>query len=168
MARLLLVDSQETLRKRVRSLLLDEGIEVFGEATSGSEAIEEAKRLRPDIVVLEHSLPDLTGVQVTYEIRQFHPNVKVVFFTAHDETVISAAARVVGADAFVSKSSFGELILAVRRLIEDRGPVGLGGATIASGPLRRNASQGDKVKLKEHADVDVIIEADPKSTEPKH
>ena len=132
MARLLLVDPQETLRKRVRSLLLDEGIEVFGEAASGSEAIEEAKQLRPDIVVLDYALPDLTGVQVTYEIRQFLPNVKVVFFTAHDEAVISAAARVVGADAFVSKSSFGELVLAVRRLIEQRGPIALGAATITA------------------------------------
>jgi DNA-binding NarL/FixJ family response regulator len=134
MARLVLVDHQETLRKQARSLLLDEGIDVCGEAENGRQAIDEAKGLRPDIVVLDYSLPDLTGLQVAYEIRQSLPNVKVVFFTANNEAVISAAARVMGADAFVSKSSFGELVLAVRRLIEDRGPVGLGGATIDSGP----------------------------------
>ena len=134
MARLLLVDHQETLRKQARSLLLDEGIDVCGEAENGRQAIDEAKGLKPDVVVLDYSLPDLTGLQVAYEIRQSLPNVKVVFFTANNEAVISAAARVMGADAFVSKSSFGELVLAVRRLIEDRGPVGLGGATIDSGP----------------------------------
>jgi CheY-like chemotaxis protein len=131
MARVLLVDHQEDLRKRARTLLVDEGIDA-AEATNGTQAIQEAKRLRPDIVVLDYSLPDLTGVQVAYEIRQFIPNVKIVFFTVHDEAVISAAARVIGAHAFVSKSSFGELVLAVRRLIENRGSVGLAAATISA------------------------------------
>ena len=132
MTRLLLVDPEENLRKHARTLLVDEGVDVCGEATTGNQAIEEAKRLRPDIVVLDYSLPDITGVKAAYEIRQFHNKVKIVFFTIHDDAVISAAARVVGADAFVSKSSFGELVLAVRRLIEDRGPVGLGAATITT------------------------------------
>jgi DNA-binding NarL/FixJ family response regulator len=138
MARLLLVDHQESLRKYARTLLVNEDFDVC-EAVNGNQAIEEAKRLRPDIVVLDYSLPDLTGVQAAYEIRQFLPNVKIVFFTVHDEAVISAAARVIGADAFVSKSSFGELVLAVRRLIENRGPVGLGGATIAPTPDQKQS-----------------------------
>jgi two-component system response regulator YesN len=116
---------------------VDEGIDVCGEAENGRQAIEEAKKLRPDIVVLDNTLPDLTGIQAAYELRQFLPNVKIVFFTAQDDAVSSAAARVMGADAFVSKSSFGELVLVVRRLIEDRGPVGLGGATIGSGPSQK-------------------------------
>jgi DNA-binding NarL/FixJ family response regulator len=133
MARLLLVDHHDGLRKHARTLLVGEGFDVC-EAVTANQAIEEAKRLRPEIVVLDYSLPDLTGVQVAYEIRQFLPSVKIVFFTVHDEAVISAAARVIGADAFVSKSSFGELVLAVRRLVENRGTVGLGAATIAPTP----------------------------------
>ena len=130
MARVLLVDHNESVLKNVRAVLLQEGLDICGEAATGRQAIEEAARLKPDFIVLDHSLPDLTGVQVAYEIRQRLGNVKIVFFTFHDEAVISAAARVVGADAFVPKSSLGELVLAVRRLIEDRGPVGLGGASI--------------------------------------
>jgi two-component SAPR family response regulator len=53
--------------------------------------------LKPDIVILDQSLPDLTGIQTAYEIRQLLDNVKIVFFTVHDETVMSSAARVVGA-----------------------------------------------------------------------
>ena len=129
MARVLLVDHNESVLKHVRAVLLQEGLEICGEAATGRRAIEEAVRLKPDFIVLDHSLPDLTGVQVAYEIRQRLGNVRIVFFTFHDEAVISAAARVVGADAFVSKSSLGELVLALRRLIEGRAPegaVGLG------------------------------------------
>lgn len=136
MALLLLVDYQESLRKYARTLLVNEGLDVY-EAVTANQAIEEAKRLRPDIIVLDYSLPDLTGLQVAYEIRQVLPNVKIVFFTVHDEAVISAAGRVIGAHAFVSKSSFGELVLAVRRLVENRGPVGLGAATIAPAPNQK-------------------------------
>jgi two-component system response regulator NreC len=130
MARVLLVDHNESVLKNVRSALIQEGLDICAEAATGKQAIEQATLLKPDFVVLDYSLPDLTGVQVAYEIRQRLGNVKIVFFTFHDEAVISAAARVVGADAFVPKSSLGELVLAVRRLIEDRGPVGLGGASI--------------------------------------
>jgi DNA-binding NarL/FixJ family response regulator len=129
MARVLLVDHNESVLKNVRGVLLQEGLDICGEAATGRQAIEEAARLKPDFIVLDHSLPDLTGVQVAYEIRQRLGNVRIVFFTFHDEAVISAAARVVGADAFVSKSSLGELVLALRRLIEGRTPecaVGLG------------------------------------------
>lgn len=87
------MDHQEGILKRARTLLVKEGIDVY-ETVSGKQAIEEAKRLEPDIIVLDYSLPDLTGVQVAYEIRQFLQKVKIVFFTIHDEAVISAAARV--------------------------------------------------------------------------
>jgi two-component system, NarL family, response regulator NreC len=140
MARVLLVDHSEDILKNVRSALIQEGLDICGEAATGKQAIEQAALLKPDFVVMDYSLPDLTGIQVAYEIRQRLGNVKIVFFTLHDEAVISAAARVVGADAFVSKSSLGELVLALRRLIEDRGPVGLGGANIgpAASPRKPN------------------------------
>jgi DNA-binding NarL/FixJ family response regulator len=143
MTRVLLVDHNESVLKNVRAVLLQEGLDICGEACTGRRAIEEAARLKPDFIVLDHSLPDITGVQAAYEIRQRLGNVKIVFFTFHDEAVISAAARVVGADAFVSKSSLGELVLALRRLIEGRAPegaVGLGAASIgpAASPQKPN------------------------------
>ena len=145
MARVLLVDNKEIIRGHVRSVLMRDGIDVCGEAADGRQGIEEARLLKPDIVVLDYALPDLSGVQVAYEIRQVLSNVRIVFFTVHDEATISAAARVVGADAFVSKSSIGELVLAVRRLAEHKGPVGMGAATISppqktSPPAARRAS----------------------------
>src|ERR1700692_4269241 len=134
MARVLLVDHSQAVLKTVREVLTNEGLEICGEALNGKQAIEEAVRLKPDFIILDHSLPDLAGVQAAYEIRQRLGNVKIVFFTLRDEPTMSAAAHVVGADAFVSKSTPGELVLALRRLIDDRGPeapVGLGTPTIA-------------------------------------
>jgi two-component system chemotaxis response regulator CheY len=141
MARVLLVDHNRTVLATLRSVLTEEGLDVCGEALNGKQAIEEATRLKPDFIVLDQSLPDLTGLQAAYEIRQRVGNVKIVFFTLCDEATISAAAHVVGADAFVSKSSPGELVLALRRLIEDRGPFGLGAATIgaAANPRAQSA-----------------------------
>lgn len=130
MARVLLVDHKQSILEHVHAVLTRDGVDVCGEAKDARQAIDLARRLKPDVIVMDYSLPDLTGVHASYEIRQFLPNVKIVFFTLHDESVIAAAARVMGADAFVSKSSFGELVLAVRRLIEDKGPVGLGAATV--------------------------------------
>jgi two-component system chemotaxis response regulator CheY len=133
MARVLLVDHSQAVLKTVREVLNNEGLEICGEALNGKQAIEEAVRLKPDFIILDHSLPDITGVQAAYEIRQRLGNVKIVFFTLRDEPTMSAAAHVVGADAFVSKSSPGELVLALRRLLEERGPeaaVGLGAASV--------------------------------------
>jgi two-component system chemotaxis response regulator CheY len=153
MARVLLVDHSQAVLKTVREVLTNEGLEICGEALNGKQAIEEAVRLKPDFIILDHSLPDLTGVQAAYEIRQRLGNVKIVFFTLRDEPTMSAAAHVVGADAFVSKSTPGELVLALRRLIEERGPeapLGLGAATIApaASPRLQNSQLPDPFAAK--------------------
>jgi DNA-binding NarL/FixJ family response regulator len=129
MARVLLIDHTGVIRDHVRTVLTRDGLDVCGDAADGRQGIEEARRLKPDIVILDYSLPELSGAQGAYEIRQFLSNVKIVFFTVHDEATISSAARVIGAHAFVSKSSIGELVLAVRRLAEEKEPVGFGPTT---------------------------------------
>jgi len=141
MARVLLVDHNHAVLRNLRAVLTLEGLDVCGEALNGKKAIEEATRLMPDIIVLDQSLPDLTGLQTAYEIRQRLGNVKIVFFTLRDEATISAAAHVVGADAFVSKSSPGELVLALRRLVEQMGPVGLGSTNSPAANPRAESAQ---------------------------
>ena len=91
-----------------------------GEADDGRKAVERAKELKPDIVLLDVYMPVLNGVGAAYEIRQISPCTKIVFFTIHDSVNTLAAARLLGVDGFVSKSTAGiELIATLKRLLPD-------------------------------------------------
>ena len=115
MPSVLLADDSKLVRETLRSLLVEEGFNVCADAQDGKEAIEVAKKLRPDIVILDYRMPEMSGAQAAYAIRQFAPNTKIIFCSFDDTAEIAAAARVMGADAFVSKSPV-ELLLAVRHL----------------------------------------------------
>jgi len=117
MACVLIADDSKLVRDTLRSMFIEEGFDVC-EAGNGNEAVEEAKKLRPDIVVLDFlMLEDMEGVQTTYAIRQFAPKAKIIFYSVCDFPEMVAAVRVMGASAFVPKSSPHELLLAVRSLI---------------------------------------------------
>jgi DNA-binding NarL/FixJ family response regulator len=70
-------------------------------------------------------MPKVDGLQAAYAIRQFAPATKIIFYSAVDSPEIAAAARVMGTNAFVSKAAPGEILLAVRRLVHGRNPIGV-------------------------------------------
>jgi DNA-binding NarL/FixJ family response regulator len=118
-ARILIVDDQNLVRKTVRSLLRGHAIEICGEAKDGKEAIDKVKQLKPDLVLLDINMPVLNGVQAAYEIRRVAPSTKIIFFTIHDSPETISAARLIGVDGFVSKAAAGTaLIPAVKRILE--------------------------------------------------
>jgi DNA-binding NarL/FixJ family response regulator len=125
MACILLADASKAIRDTLRRIFLQEGFAFCVEATNGKEAVEEAKRMRPDIVVLAYRMPKMNGLQAAYAIRQFAPATKIIFYSAVDSPEMAAAARVMGANAFVSKAAPGEILLAVRRLAHGRNPIGV-------------------------------------------
>jgi two-component system nitrate/nitrite response regulator NarL len=99
----LIVDDHEIVRMGVNLLLRGTPqLEVCGEAASGGEALAKIAELRPDMVVLDLSLPEMNGYQVFSEIRRMAPDTKVIFFTMHNTP---ATAREIGADGFVAKTS---------------------------------------------------------------
>ena len=100
---MLVVDDHEIVRIGVRILLSDQSQwEICGEAQDGPEAIEKVRTLNPDLVILDLTMPLLSGLDVAQRIRQMSPAIKIVFFSIHE---MPTTARLVGADAFVSKSS---------------------------------------------------------------
>ena len=100
--RLLIVDDHEIVRIGIRLLLsARDNWEICGEAKDGFEAVEKVAELSPDIVILDLTMPVLSGLDVARQIREISPSVKIVFFSIHE---MPTAARLVGADAFVSKS----------------------------------------------------------------
>lgn len=99
MLRILIADDHEVIRNSLRGLLSRrEGWQICGEAVHGREAVEMAKRLRPDIVVLDVSMPLLNGIEVTFQIRKALPRTEILIITMHEtkelvEQVMSAGAR---------------------------------------------------------------------------
>jgi CheY-like chemotaxis protein len=122
----LIADDSKPVPDALRFMLVAEGFGNCVEAADGKMAIEQAKHLNPDLVVLDYKMPGIDGVQVAYEIRQFAPHSKIIFYTAYDSPETEAAARVMGASAFVSKFAPKEIILAVRRLMKGENVRGTG------------------------------------------
>jgi DNA-binding NarL/FixJ family response regulator len=103
--RILIADDHASVRRGIRSLLEShEGWQVSGEATDGCDAVEQAGRLKPDLVVLDVTMPRLNGLEATRRIRQAMPATQVVVLTTHQTDQLQEEARRAGARAVVFKS----------------------------------------------------------------
>ena len=116
--RLLVVDDHEVLRRGVRSLLEDQpGYEICGEAADGQEAVQRARELKPDVIVMDISMPRLSGLEATSLIRSSLPDCEIVLLTQHDAPEMARQALKAGARGYVIKSSMArDLISAVERV----------------------------------------------------
>jgi len=104
--RLLLADDHALLREGIVSLLADyPEFVVVAEAEDGHRAIELARRVQPDVVVLDLMLPGKDGLQVTGELRWIQPDIKIIIFSARTEWKMVDRALAAGADGYVSKAS---------------------------------------------------------------
>ena len=114
--RVLLVDDHEVVRSGVRALLEStDDIVVTAEAGSVREAVQEADRMRPDVVVMDVRLGDGTGIEATREIRASHPETYVVMLTSYADDEALFASIMAGASGYVLKQvNGGELVRAIR------------------------------------------------------
>ena len=141
--RVLLADDHSVLRKGLRLLLdFEEGIEVIGEAGDGREAVKLAKKFRPDVVVMDISMPVLSGIEATREIREQLPDTQVLIVSAApDEDQIKRALNS-GARAFVAKqTSLTNVPAAVRELYKGNTFVGVAPTDSRVESRRRRISQ---------------------------
>lgn len=114
----LIVDDHEPLRRRIRSALEKAGLDVCGEATNGQEAIQKVQELSPAVVILNISMPIMSGLQALPEIIRRVPSTKIVMFTVDDAEEFRRQAFQLGAHAFVSKvAPIEELLDDVRKLL---------------------------------------------------
>ena len=115
---ILIVDDSPMVRRMVRSSVeAKTDWHVCGEAENGEIAVRMVEELDPDLVVLDLSMPVMNGLEAAYEIRRAVPSAKIVFFDVEDCRLVSAAARLVGADAFIPHSAEVELVPTVKRLL---------------------------------------------------
>src|ERR1700733_10880681 len=103
--RILIVDDTPGVRDGIRLFLeMHEGLTVCGEASDGLEGIKRAFELKPDVVLLDLSMPNLDGMEATHLIREGSPLTEVVIVTSHESLEAARLAATVGASGFVTKS----------------------------------------------------------------
>ncbi len=103
--RILLADDHELVRRGIRGLLCARrGWKVVGEAANGREAVEKASKLKPDIAIVDISMPDLDGLQATRQIREIAPTTEVVVLTMHESDQMVRRVLEAGARGYVLKS----------------------------------------------------------------
>jgi two-component system, NarL family, response regulator NreC len=120
--RILVADDHEVMRTGMRALIEQEpGWQVCGTATNGREAVDAAKKLKPDVVVLDMTMPELDGLEALREIKRKLPNTEVMIFSAyHSEEVIEQLFDA-GAKSYIQKSDCGRhLVQAIKSLVEHK------------------------------------------------
>lgn len=118
MTRLLLAEDHVLVRQSIRAFLEGEALEVVGEAGTGADALEQAVRLQPDVVIMDVHLPEMNGIEATRRIRQQCPNIRVIALTAYNEKAYQRALSEAGAADFVLKTAeFSELLTVIRRVL---------------------------------------------------
>jgi signal transduction histidine kinase len=114
-SRVLFVDDHHVMRQGLIKLMSGQPVvQVVGEAANGQEAIEKVRELRPDVVVMDVSMPVMDGIEATRRIKAGWPEVRVVGLSMYDDDQIAQRMREAGAEAFLSKTaSSAELLKAI-------------------------------------------------------
>lgn len=123
--RVLIVDDRSTIRSIFNRILSQRpDLEICGEADDGLEAIEKAKSLKPDLVLLDVSMPMMSGIEVASVLRKALPRMAIILVTMHGEKIGKSLASAVGVDAVLAKSEgMTGLLEAVDKALASRTPV---------------------------------------------
>ena len=121
--RILVADDHEVMRDGVQALVEQEpGWQVCGTATNGREAVEMAKKLNPEVVVLDLTMPELDGLAALREIKRASPNTEVLIFSAHHSEEAIEQLFDAGAKSYIQKSDAGRHLVAAIKSLADHKP----------------------------------------------
>jgi DNA-binding NarL/FixJ family response regulator len=120
--RILIADDHELVRRGIRGLLrAQSGWKIAGEVKNGREAVEKAKKLRPDVIILDIGMPNLDGLEATRQIREAVPNTVILILTMHESNQMVRRVLEAGARGYVLKSDLaGHLVKAVKAVSKGR------------------------------------------------
>jgi two-component system, NarL family, nitrate/nitrite response regulator NarL len=103
--RVLLVDDNSAVRSLVRQLFeLEADFEIAGEAENGRDAVEKAENLKPDLIILDLSMPVMTGFDAAPKLRKLLPDTRIILFTVQEGSEVEQLARAAGIHAVVPKN----------------------------------------------------------------
>jgi DNA-binding NarL/FixJ family response regulator len=120
--RILIADDHALMLRGIRCVLDEQrGWTVVAEAANGQEAVDQAKRLKPDVAVLDVTMPELDGLEVTRQLREASPDTKVLILTVHDSRQMVRRLLDAGASGYVLKSDvLRSLVEAVKNVARDK------------------------------------------------
>ena len=122
MIRILIADDHAIVREGLKRILADDSeMELVAEASDGSEAVRLAREHRPDVVLLDVSMPNRSGIDALVDIRQADPSVRILILSMHPEDQYAIRCLRDGADGYLTKESAPDLLIkAVRRITAGR------------------------------------------------
>jgi two-component system, NarL family, response regulator NreC len=158
--RIVLADDHVLVRQGLKSLLEREGFQVVAEASNGQEALRHVESLKPDIAVMDISMPTLNGLNAAREMSRSSPKTKTILLTQHDEGQYIREALEAGVKGYVLKNQVAsDLLLAIRQV--SRGQVYLSPG-VSSAVLEAYQSKSEKSKnpltLRERQVLQLIAE----------
>ena len=121
--RILLADDHELLRQGLRTLIEGQSDwQVCGEASTGREAVAKARELKPDIVVMDFTMPELNGMEATRQIRAALTRTQVLILTMHESEELVREVLAAGARGYVLKSDAGRVLVDALKALADQKP----------------------------------------------
>ncbi len=117
----LLADDHAIVMEGVAKLLQERDFDIVGAVSDGHRLVEAAKRLRPDVIVTDLTMPGLSGLEVLTRLRDERVDSKIILLTMHNDADLATVAMREGASGFLLKDSAGEeLLTAIRAVLQDR------------------------------------------------
>lgn len=118
MKRVLVADDSTFMRKFIKKILEINGLQVVGEAENGAAAVIKYKVYRPDIVTMDITMPEMTGLEALKHIMEYDPRAKVIMLTAMGQKVMMEEAIMLGAKSFIIKPfKDDELMQVIRKVL---------------------------------------------------
>lgn len=122
-ARILVADDHEEMRKTIVHLLKAQ-FDVVAAVADGPAFLDAVDRLKPDLCIVDISMPTMSGIEVAQRIKATNARTKIVFLTLHDDSDFRAAALAAGADGYVTKARMGgDLLPAIKAALAGRGRI---------------------------------------------
>lgn len=103
MKKILVVDDAAFMRLSLKTMLEKNGFDVIGEASNGLEAIEKYKLLKPDIITMDITMPEMNGIEATKNIRKINNNAKIIMISAMGQETLIKESIINGATGFIVK-----------------------------------------------------------------
>ncbi|MEI7880374.1 MAG: response regulator transcription factor, partial [bacterium] len=165
--RILIADDHELVRKGLRSVLDGQpGWTICGEAINGRDAVEKAKQLKPDVMIMDVTMPELNGLEATRQILKDRPKTEVLILTVHESEQLVGEVLAAGARGYILKGDTTRLLVSAIESIAQHKPfftgtaseVVLGGFLRPGQPARKESRALPRLTAREREIVQLLAE----------